>query len=145
MKWKFSLPGNLELKFCWDIYTKITKVIPEAFLGDFLLKIGIIWYRDIRKDIPFYKYEGPPLATPTIQHHRIMEYMRFYENAWLGFRYYTFLHMFCVRLHTNFILELPKWPYFNYIKLVYGFLNTPLQNLHKMHILRTFCGNFVHT
>ena len=76
MKRKFSLSGNLELKFCWKIYTKITKVIPEAFLGDFLLKIGINWYRDIRKDVPFY--EGPPLATPATQHHRIM---RFYENT----------------------------------------------------------------
>ena len=81
MKLKFSLSANLELKFCWKIYTKITKVIPEAFLGDFLLKIGIIWYKDMRKDIPFYNYEGPPLATPRTQHHRIMEYMRFYENA----------------------------------------------------------------
>ena len=91
MKRKFSLPANLELKFCWKIYTKITKVILEAFLGDFLLKISIIWYKDMRKDIPFYNYEGPPLASPTTQHPRIMEYMRFYENAWLGFRYYTFL------------------------------------------------------
>ena len=81
MKRKFSLSANLELKFGWKIYTKITKVIPEAFFGDFMLKIGINWYRDIRKDITFYKYEGLPLATPTIQHHRIMEFMRFYENA----------------------------------------------------------------
>ena len=113
MKQKFSLSANLELKFCWKIYSKITKVIPEAFLEDFLFKIGIIWYRDIKKDISFYNYEGPPFATPTTQRHRIMEFMWFYENAWLGFRYYTFLHMFCVRLHTNSILELPKWPYFN--------------------------------
>ena len=94
MKRKFSLYANLELKFCWKIYTKITKVIPEAFLGDFLLKIGIIWYKDMRKDIPFYNYEGPPLATPTTQHHRIMEYMRFYENAWLGFRYCIIYHIY---------------------------------------------------
>ena len=30
-------------------FTKIQKVILEAFHGDFLLKIGIIWFRDIRK------------------------------------------------------------------------------------------------
>ena len=71
MRRKFSLSANLELEFCWEIYTKITEVILEAFLGEFLLKIGIIWYRDIRKDILFYSYEGPPLATPTSQHHRI--------------------------------------------------------------------------
>ena len=47
MKWKFSLSANLELKFCWKIFTKITKVH-----GDFLLNIGIIWFRDIKKDYP---------------------------------------------------------------------------------------------
>ena len=126
MKRKFSLSGNLELKFCWKIYTKITKVIPKAFLGDFLLKIGINWNRDIRKDVPFYNYEGPPLATPTTQHHRIM---RFYENAWLGFRYCTFLDIFCVPWHANLLGNFPNGPILtilNYIKLVYGFLNTPL-------------------
>ena len=30
-------------------YTKIQKVILEAFHDDFLLKIGIIWFRNIRK------------------------------------------------------------------------------------------------
>ena len=57
------------------------KVIPEALHGDFLLKIGIIWFRDIRKSIPFFKYEGPPQATPTTQYNGIMEYLQFYENA----------------------------------------------------------------
>ena len=80
----------------------------------------------MRKDIPFYNYQGPPLATPTTQHHRIMGYMLFNENAWLDFRYYTFfayvLHLF----EYQFTLELSKWPYFNYIKLVYSFLSTPL-------------------
>ena len=73
-----ELQSFINIKGCAE---KRRQVIFEAFLGDFLLKIGIIWYRDIRKDIPFYNYEGPPLATPTTQHHRIMEYMRFYENA----------------------------------------------------------------
>ena len=80
-KLKFRSPDNLELKFCWDIYTKITKVIPEAFPGDFFVEN---WYNLVqghKKDIPFYKYEGPPFATPTTQRHRIMEFMRFYENA----------------------------------------------------------------
>ena len=30
-------------------YTKITKVFPEAVHGYFLLKIGILWFRDIEK------------------------------------------------------------------------------------------------
>ena len=79
MKQKFSLSANLELKFCWKIYSKITKVIPEAFLEDFLFKIGIIWYRDIKKDISFYNYEGPPLASPTTQHHSIIESWNIYD------------------------------------------------------------------
>ena len=65
-----SLCGEGVLKRCAE---KRRQVISEAFLGDFLLKIGIIWYKDIRKDIPFYNYEGPPLATPTTQHHTIMK------------------------------------------------------------------------
>ena len=35
-----------------NFYTKIQKVIVEAFHGDFLLKIGIIWFKDIRKTTP---------------------------------------------------------------------------------------------
>ena len=57
------------------------KVIPEAFHEYFLLKIGIPWIRDIRKDIPIIYYEGPPLDPPTTQYHGIMDYVRFYENA----------------------------------------------------------------
>ena len=57
------------------------KVIPEAVHGDFLLKIGILWFRDVRKNILFIKYEGPPLAPPTTQYHGIMDYIQFYENA----------------------------------------------------------------
>ena len=57
------------------------KVIPEAFQADFLLKMGILLVRDIRKNIPIISYEGPSLAPLTTQYHGIMEYMRFYENA----------------------------------------------------------------
>ena len=35
------------------------------------------------------------------QYHGIMEYIRFYENAWLGFRNYTFLHLFWIHLHSS--------------------------------------------
>ena len=52
MKWKFSLSANLELKFCKKLLHIFSKVIFEAFHGEFLLKIGIIWFRDIRKNIP---------------------------------------------------------------------------------------------
>ena len=90
IKWKFSLWANVELKFCKKLLHIFTKVIFEAFQGEFLLKIGIIWLRDIRKNIPFFMYEGPPQATPTTQYHEIMEYVRFCENAWLDFQYYTF-------------------------------------------------------
>ena len=101
MKWKFSLWANVELKFCKKLLHIFTKVIFEAFHGEFLLKIGLIWFRDIRKNIPFFKYESPPQATPTTQYHGFMEYIRFYENAWLGFQYYTFLFMFCIFLHSR--------------------------------------------
>ena len=57
------------------------KVIPEALHGDFLLKIGILWLRDIRKNVPYFEYVGPPLAPPTSQYHGIMEYIQFYEKA----------------------------------------------------------------
>ena len=57
------------------------KVIPEAFHEDFLLKIGILLVRDIRKNIPIISYEGPPLAPPTTQYHEIMEYTQFWEYA----------------------------------------------------------------
>ena len=40
MKRKFSLSANLELKFCWKIFTKIIKVIPEAFFGDFFFIVN---------------------------------------------------------------------------------------------------------
>ena len=103
MKWKFSLWANVELKFCKKLLHIFTKVIFEAFHGEFLLKIGIIWFRDIRKNIPFFKYEGPPQATPTTQYHRIMEYLQFYDNAWLGFQYYTFLCMFCIFCIPDYI------------------------------------------
>ena len=87
----------------------------------------------MRKDIPFYNYEGPPLATPTTQHHRIMGYIRFNENAWLDFRYYTFF-AYVLRLFVyQFTLELPKWPYFNYIKLVYSFLRCFFENRHRWY------------
>ena len=66
MKLKFSLSANLELKFCQKIYTKITKVIPGAFLGDFLLKIGIIWYRDIKKISPSINMRARPLPLPQL-------------------------------------------------------------------------------
>ena len=86
------------------------KVIPDAFHGDFLLKIGIIWFRDIRTNIPFFKYEGPPLATPTTQYHGIMEYMQFYENTGLDFRYYSFCAYVFVSLHTNLYWNCPNGP-----------------------------------
>ena len=101
MKWKFSLWANVELKFCKKLLHIFTKVIFEAFHGEFLLKVGLIWFRDIRKNIPFFKYEGSPQATPTTQYHGIMEYMQYYENTWLGFWNHTFLHVFCVCLRTN--------------------------------------------
>ena len=67
-----------------------------------MLKIGIIWFRDIRKTSPSKNYDGPPLATPTTQYHGIMEYMRFYENARLGFCYcITMSYIFCFRIHWN--------------------------------------------
>ena len=65
-----------------NFYTKTKKVNPEALHGDFLLKIGILWLRDIGKSIPFFKYKGPPLAPPITEYHGIMIYsLRFYKNA----------------------------------------------------------------
>ena len=49
------------------------KVIPDAFHGGFLLKIGIIRFRAKKENIPFIKYEDPPLATPTTQYNGITE------------------------------------------------------------------------
>ena len=46
MKRKFSLSANLELKFCWKIFTKIIKVIPEAFFGDFFI---VNWYNLVQE------------------------------------------------------------------------------------------------
>ena len=79
------------------------KFIPEVFHRDLLLKIGILWLRDI----PILNYECPPLAPPNIQYHGIMIFIRFFENAWLGFS--------TVQSDSTGIgQELPKLPNFNY-------------------------------
>ena len=68
--------------------SKIQKVIPIGFHGDFLLKIGIICFRDKRKNIPFLKHEGPPLVTPTFQYHGM------YAILWKCMTRFPILHMF---------------------------------------------------
>ena len=50
-----------------NLYVKMKKGFPEAVNGDFLFKIGILWFRDMRNKVPFFKYKVPPLATPTTQ------------------------------------------------------------------------------
>ena len=113
MKWKFSLWANLELKFFRKLLLKNWKCHSWSFSWWFFVEN---WYNLVqghKKDIPFYKYEGPPFATPTTQRHRIMEFMRFYENAWLGFRYCTTISYKIIFQHP---LESPK-SLFSYFRL----------------------------
>ena len=56
-----------------NFYLKI-KVFPEAVHGYFLFKIGILWFRDIKKLFPSLIDEVPPLPLPQIS---IMEYKQF--------------------------------------------------------------------
>ena len=84
-----------------NFYSKIKKDFLEAVYGCFVLKIGILWFRDIEKRPLSLSYEVPPLARPITQYNGIMEYARFYENVRLGFRYCTFLHIFCVHLDSS--------------------------------------------
>ena len=54
---------------------------------------------------------------------------------------FPILHIFAYVLLSfacQFTLELPKWSYLNYIKLVYGFLNTPLNYLILVNVPRQF-------
>ena len=57
------------------------KVFLSAVHGHFMLKIGILWFRDIEK--------RPPS-------------LRVYENVRLGFRYCAILQIFYVHLHSSF-------------------------------------------
>ena len=78
---KIQAFSELELKFCRKLLHKMKKVFPSAVHGCFMLKIGILWFRDIEKRPPSLSYEVLPLAPPITQYHGIMEYIRFYENA----------------------------------------------------------------
>ena len=140
MNRKFSLSANLELKFCWKIYTKITKVISEAFLSDFLLKICIIWYKDIRKDM-FCVCKMCSIGNLVMHFHKIAYIPWFYDaELWEWLRAgphsyrrghlflcpYTKLYQFSTKNHQE---KLQKW-------LVAAFLHTPLW--FYIHLIQNF-------
>ena len=101
-----------------NFYTKIKKDFLEAVYGCFVLKIGILWFRDIEKRPLSLSYEVPPLARPITQYNGIMEYARFYENVRLS--RFQILHIFANFLCPfafQYALESPKSPNSNYLKL----------------------------
>ena len=117
LKWKFSLWANLELKFCRKPLLENLKSHSWCFSWWFFVenRYNLVQGHKKHPHIPFFR--GPALATPTTQYHGIMEIMQFYENAGLDFRYYTFFVYVLPYFAYQLILELPKWPNFNFIKL----------------------------
>ena len=102
MKWKFSLWANLELKFFRKLLLKNWKCHLWSFSWWFFVENHYNLVQGHKKKHPLIKICGPaPSHSHNSVYNGIMEYMRFYENTWLDFRNYSFLHMFCIRLHTN--------------------------------------------
>ena len=118
IKWIFRPLANLELKSRTKLLYKNEKEFPWAVHECFMLKIGILWFRDIEKRPSSLSYEVPPLAPTITQYHGIMEYIRIYVNAWLGFRYCTFLQIFCVHLHSILLWDLQNCPILTILNLL---------------------------
>ena len=58
------------------------KVIPDAFNGDFLLKIGVIWFRDIRKNIPSLSVMARPWPLPqlsSMESRNLCDFMKMHD------------------------------------------------------------------
>ena len=84
-----------------NLNSKMEKAFPEALNGYFLLKIGILCVRDMKKHASL-RHEVPgfgPAFSPS--HNSVIIIHGFFENAWLYICYCTILNMFCIRLHSS--------------------------------------------
>ena len=101
-----------------NLYIEMKKDFPEAVNWYFLLKIGILCVRSIRKKFPSLRHEFLPIDPPTTQYY----YIRVYENSWLRICYCTISNMFCVRLHSSLHLNCQNCPNLSLTNLQLTFL-----------------------
>ena len=59
MKWNLRPLANFEVKFCWKLLYKNEKSLFQCCTWMFYVEIGILWFRDIEKRPPSFKYWGP--------------------------------------------------------------------------------------
>ena len=117
MKWKFRASANVELKFCRKLLHKNEKNHSWSFSWDFFVENRYTVDQEQKKN-HFHHLVWRPAPSPS--HNTVSLNGEILTILWKCMTRFPILYIFAFVLSSfafQFILKLPKWPNFNYIKL----------------------------
>ena len=118
MKWKFRASANVELKFCRKLLHENEKKNHSwSFSWDFFVENRYTVDQEYKKN-HFYHLVWRPAPSPS--HNTVSLNSEILMILWKCMTRFLIQYIFAFVLSPfafQFILKLPKWPNFNYIKL----------------------------